>query len=81
MQIEFKAPVKETLIWHDFEAIHALFLQGTKEGDEICVFSGGHIPFLVRRQATSRWYQLIRECYVHGMMNGEAIPMAGLEGH
>lgn len=79
MQIAYEAAVKERRFGTTSQRYMALFPRGTKEGDEICIFSGGHVPFVVRQQATSSLYQLVGECYVHGIMNGEAMHMTGLE--
>jgi hypothetical protein len=42
-----------------------------QEGDEVCVVSGARVPFVLRAQGT--FYSLIGECYVHGIMDGEAL--------
>ena len=42
-----------------------------QKGDSICVFLGGPTPFLIRRE--SDHYILLGPCYVHELMNGEAI--------
>lgn len=44
----------------------------TRLGDVLCVLYGGDIPFILRPTKKGR-YQLIGECYVHHLMNGEAI--------
>ena len=44
-------------------------------GDLICVILGAGAPFVIRPDPTGNTYQLIGECYVHGMMNGEAMRM------
>lgn len=45
-------------------------------GDSICVF-GGSVPFVLRDVCLSRpqkrHFRLLGECYVHGIMNGEAL--------
>lgn len=79
MQVAFEAAVRARVFGITAKRFMGLFPRGTKVGDEICIFAGGHIPFLVRRQATSGSYQLVGECYVHGIMNGEAMQMTGLE--
>jgi hypothetical protein len=38
--------------------------------DQIVVFSGGKIPFVLR--AMGNTFQVIGPCYVHGIMDGEA---------
>lgn len=42
-------------------------------GDIICVLFGGKMPFCLR--PWGHQYLLVGECYVHGLMNGEAIEM------
>lgn len=43
-------------------------------GDKICVFFGGETPFVLWPQKDGT-YRLCGECYVHGLMDGEAIEM------
>jgi hypothetical protein len=43
--------------------------------DQIWILLGGRIPMVLR--PTGNMYQVVRACYVHGYMNGEAIQ--GLE--
>ena len=38
-------------------------------GDIICVFGGSHVPFVLRPAGET--FQLVGECYVHGIMQGE----------
>jgi hypothetical protein len=40
-------------------------------GDEICVLFGGTILFILR--PVGEYYKLVGECYVHGLMQGEAM--------
>ena len=42
---------------------------GMREGDLVCVFLGGKVPWVVRQDGHA--YTLVGECYVHGIMNGE----------
>ena len=45
---------------------------GTLEsGDLVCVFLGGLTPFIIR--PVDQKYKLVGECYVHGIMHGEAL--------
>lgn len=46
-----------------------------KVGDLVCIFFGCSVPVVVRgiREGESQFYQFIGECYVHGMMDGEAV--------
>jgi hypothetical protein len=48
--------------------------EGIAKGDTVCIFSGGEVPFLVRKRATSasNHFEFLSECYVHGVMDGEA---------
>jgi hypothetical protein len=44
-----------------------------KEGDVISIFDGGAVPFLIRRSSSVQGaFQLVGECYVHGIMDGDA---------
>lgn len=40
-------------------------------GDVVCVLAGGEVPFILRPD--HGYYRLVGECYLHGIMNGEAI--------
>jgi hypothetical protein len=42
----------------------------TQEGDKIGIFRGGKMPLVIRQNDIS--WQLIGDCYVHGIMKGEA---------
>ena len=45
----------------------------SQPGDVVCVLFGGKLPFCLRPLGDR--YLLVGECYVHGLMNGEAIEM------
>jgi hypothetical protein len=45
--------------------------RAAKPGDEICVLFGCQSPLLLRRTQETR-YQVVGECYVYGLMHGEA---------
>jgi hypothetical protein len=49
-----------------------LGLDDVCEGDLIVIFLGAQVPFVVREVA-SDVYILVGECYVHGIMDGEAM--------
>jgi hypothetical protein len=49
-----------------------------EEGDEIWVLLGGDVPFVLRPVPGSSEYTLVGDCYLHGIMDGEAV--ADLEG-
>lgn len=48
---------------------------GALEEDTIALFLGAQVPFVVRRREDAT-YQLIGECYVHGIMDGELMKAA-----
>ncbi|KAI1179053.1 heterokaryon incompatibility protein-domain-containing protein [Nemania sp. FL0916] len=41
-------------------------------GDEVWLLAGGNVPFTLRK-VSDRRYRLVGECYVHGIMHGEAV--------
>jgi hypothetical protein len=44
-----------------------------REGDVVFVIDGGVVPFLLRKDEAHRdSFLLVGECYIHGLMNGEA---------
>lgn len=49
-----------------------------KKGDKICAFLGAATPFVVRPKGDGV-YQLVGECYVHCMMNGEILKLPNFE--
>jgi len=50
--------------------------EGFAIGDLLCIFSGGEVPFLLRRSGSmpphDEMFQFLSECYIHGVMDGEA---------
>ena len=50
--------------------------QETKKRDLICILFGCSVPVVLRRHSDSKtkkeYFQFIGECYVHGLMDGEA---------
>ncbi|RFU26826.1 hypothetical protein B7463_g9508, partial [Scytalidium lignicola] len=44
----------------------------TLPGDQVVIFSGGRVPFVLR--STDNMFQLLGPCYIHGIMDGEAFP-------
>jgi hypothetical protein len=48
--------------------------EGLCVGDVVCVLFGGDVPFILRPSPQGN-YQLIGECYVSGVMRGEALDM------
>ncbi|CAG9994502.1 unnamed protein product [Clonostachys byssicola] len=51
----------------------------SKLGDRICVLTGGEVPFAVRPTGSGT-YTLLGECYVDGIMDGEALEEASSRG-
>lgn len=49
-------------------------------GDIICVLFGCSVPVVLRPQ-TGGWFQLVGECYVYGIMNGEVCETAKSSGY
>ncbi|KAL2694258.1 hypothetical protein Neosp_000833 [[Neocosmospora] mangrovei] len=47
-----------------------------QEGDFVCVFYGGQTPFVLRRDENCPGkYRFVGDCYIHGIMEGEALSM------
>ncbi|KAG4432042.1 hypothetical protein IFR05_012481 [Cadophora sp. M221] len=44
---------------------------GTQPGDLVCILKGGIVPFLLREDGDC--YRLVGECFVNGIMYGEAL--------
>ncbi|MBE3043866.1 HET domain-containing protein [Candidatus Bathyarchaeota archaeon] len=51
---------------------------GVKVGDEIVVLDGSKVPFVIQAQGDG--YKLVGACYVHGIMDGEAVAEGGEAG-
>jgi hypothetical protein len=49
----------------------------SRAGDKICLFKGGRVPFIVR-DIGNGYCQLVGECYMHGIMDGEAMMQQGI---
>lgn len=49
-----------------------------REGDAVCVFQGGHVPFVVRPKGEGCW-EFVGHCYVQGIMSGEVVKEARRE--
>jgi len=52
------------------------FCLNVQVGDFVYIPLGSAVPFVIR-PGSSKTYRLIGECYVHGIMNGEAFAMSG----
>lgn len=54
--------------------------KGFHVGDLVCILFGGEVPFLLRPvtpPSDLELYQLLTECYLHGVMDGEALADTG----
>lgn len=61
----------------------AIFPAAAKAGDFVAIFNGGHVPFVVREVSENFEYELIGECYLDGLMDGQAMDMSrkgGIDG-
>jgi hypothetical protein len=47
--------------------------QTVEPGDTLVIFFGSRVPFILRKHDT--FYRLISDCYINGLMDGEAINM------
>ena len=52
-----------------------LSAHSVRPGDQICVLFGVSTPYIVRPSSISGEYLFLGECYVNGLMNGEAIQL------
>ena len=45
-----------------------------KPGDVVCIILGAQTPYIIRRSTDDEsTYELVGECYIHGMMDGEMV--------
>jgi Heterokaryon incompatibility protein (HET) len=52
--------------------------KGAEVGDKICIFYGGELPYVIRPGDNGE-YKFVGDCYLHGVMNGEANNIEGLQ--
>lgn len=52
----------------------------SKVGDKICIFKGGDVPFVLR-DVGNGYHQLVGECYVHGIMDGELMSQGNITSY
>lgn len=80
MQLAFSAAVTARRFATTKKGYMGLMPRGAMLGDSVCVILGSHVPFLVRRvphgEADTKRYQLLGECYLQGIMNGEVMASA-----
>ncbi|KAF2178732.1 hypothetical protein K469DRAFT_642268 [Zopfia rhizophila CBS 207.26] len=75
--LDYTLALQETLLGWRFFTTHRGYAgvgpASTKIGDSVYVFNGGGVPFLLTpSESREGVYRLLGECYVHGLMNGEA---------
>ncbi len=80
MELAFSAAVTARRFATTQKGYMGLTPRGAMLGDEIAVILGASVPFLVRRvvphkynEASNDRYQLLGECYLHGIMSGEVM--------
>ncbi|GME47965.1 HET-domain-containing protein [Neofusicoccum parvum] len=45
----------------------------TKPGDTIVILHGARIPYALRKTEDESKYQIVGNCYIEGIMDGEAV--------
>ncbi|KAK4100676.1 HET-domain-containing protein [Parathielavia hyrcaniae] len=80
---EFLLYWRERASWREGEldGLVGLGPAATREGDVVVVLFGGVVPFVLRpaeRADGRRGWRLVGECFVPGLMQGEAVERAGL---
>lgn len=50
-----------------------------EEGDLVCCLAGGSVPYVLRQSDDGNDFKLVGECYIHGVMQGEALRGVQLE--
>lgn len=46
--------------------------RGALPGDIVCIFAGAEVPHILRHDGDG-YYQILGDCYIHGIMEGEAM--------
>jgi hypothetical protein len=59
---------------------HGWVSRRAQKGDLVCVLYGGDVPFVLRQMEDGYW-RMIGECYVDGLMQGEAMQMKDVPDH
>ena len=78
MQVAMKSATKKRRLGVTEKGYLGLYPRGANIGDEVCVFIGACVPFVIRKLGSRNEYQLVGECYMHGFMDGEAECMGDL---
>jgi hypothetical protein len=71
---------KRRMIITDQERLLGLGPEGVQDEDLVCIIFGCSVPVILRKIVSNEMtgehhYELVGDCYVHGMMDGEAFTM------
>jgi Heterokaryon incompatibility protein (HET) len=64
---------------HGFIGLGPSKPKGVKKGDFVCILCGCSVPVLLRQVKDAPYFIFIGECYIHGMMDGEAFGIKNTE--
>ena len=57
-----------------------VFPIGTQDGDIVTILYGASTPFILRKsREINSTYKVVGECYIHGIMEGEALRLEGIK--
>ena len=79
MQVAMKSACKNRRLGVTEKRYLGLYPRGANVGDQVCVFIGVCVPFVIRKLGGRNEYQLVGECYVHDIMDGQAECMGDLQ--
>lgn len=75
--IEYRSKLRKKRLCRTTNGRLALLPMFAEPGDVICILAGAKWPFALRRIGkTTNRYTLVGDCYVHGIMDGEAVAPA-----
>ena len=66
------ATIGRSFVWSD-NGYMCLAPGETRPGDQICILFGGHVLYILRPRGKN--WSFVGECYVHGLMDGEAMSL------
>ena len=72
VKAEFKFAMKERIFFITRDGYIGLAPEAAQEGDVVCVVLGGEVPYVIRPKKNGH-YLFVGECYVHGLMDGQAL--------
>ncbi|KAF4892904.1 Heterokaryon incompatibility protein 6, OR allele [Colletotrichum fructicola] len=49
-----------------------------KKGDLVCILHGSEVPFVIRKETGGK-YSVVGECFMHGIMEGQALQMESIK--